>query len=184
MAIKGEIELAEKSTIEFEDAVNEVRKACRQFAMLYFHFSKVLVDELGQENAKPLIQKAIFELAIDRSDQLRQKALAQGLSCTIENFKKITDLPKIGWVNQLGRNHCPYAEVWTKYFDEYPWFKELAPLYCDVIDTTNAENFTENLSHKITENVLTGGESCKREYFSSTQVLKGVLSYGEKRKQD
>jgi len=176
--------MVEENKIEFKDAVNEVRKACRQFAMLYFHFSKVLVEELGEEKAKPLIQKAIFELAADRTDQLREKSSQLGLPCTIENFMKITDLPMIGWVKELGRNHCPYAEAWVKYFDEYPWFKDLAPLYCDVIDTTNAENFTKNMSHKIIENVLTGGESCEREYFASEQVSKGVLSYGEKNKND
>lgn len=176
--------MAEKNMIQYEDAVNEVRKACRQYAMLYFHFSKVLVEELGEEKAKPLIQKAVFNLAIDRSDQLRKKASEQGLEYTMENFMKITDLPMIGWVKELGRNHCPYAEAWVKYFDDFPWFRELAPLYCDVIDTTNAENFTKNLSHKITENVLTGGEYCQRQYFTSEQVQKGVLSYGEKNKEE
>jgi len=170
--------------IELQNSVIDVRKACRQFAMLYFHFSKVLVEELGVEKAKPLIQKAVFQLAIDRSNQLREKAESQGLECTMENFMKITDLPMTGWVKELGRNHCPYAETWVKYFDEYPWFKELAPLYCDVIDTTNAENFTKNMSHKITENVLTGGESCQRIYFPSEQVSKGVYSYGEKSQEE
>lgn len=174
----------EKKSIEYQDAVKEVRKACRQFAMLYFHFAKVLVEELGEDKAKPLIQKAIFELAIDRSDQLREKAIKQGLPCTMETFMKISDLPLIGWVKELGRNHCPYAETWFQYFDEYPWFKEIAPLYCDVIDTTNAENFTQGLSHKITKNVLTGGESCEREYFASEQVSKGIYSYGEKSKKE
>ncbi len=168
------------STIERSEAIAQVRKACRQFAMLYFHFSKVLVEELGEEKAKVLIQKAIFELALDRSNQLREKAGRQQLSFTMETFMQISDLPMIGWVKELGRNHCPYAETWVTYFDEYPWFKELAPLYCDVIDTTNAENFTRTLSHKITKNVLTGGETCEREYFASKQVAEGVLTYGKK----
>lgn len=176
--------MSENKMIEFQDAVNEVRKACRQFALLYFHFSKVLVEELGEDKAKPLIQKAIFELAIDRSDQLREKASKQDLACTMENFMKISDLPLIGWVKELGRNHCPYAESWVGYFEEYPWFKDIAPFYCEVIDTTNAENFTQNMSHKITENVLTGGASCEREYFTSEQVSKGVFSYGEKNKKE
>ena len=152
--------------------------------MLYFHFAKVLVEELGEEKAKPLIQKAIFELAIDRSDQLREIAQKQGLPLIMETFMQISDLPMIGWVKELGCSHCPYAETWFRYFDQYPWFKRISPLYCDVIDTTNAENFTQNLSHKITENVLTGGNSCEREYFQSEQVSKGVYSYGEKNKKE
>jgi hypothetical protein len=166
----------------FNEAIKEVRKMCRQFAMLYFHFSKVLVEEMGVEKAKPIIQKAIFSLAIDRSDQLREKAQLQGLPLTMETFAQITDLSMMGWVKELGCNHCPYAETWFKYFDQYPWFKSISTLYCDVIDTTNAENFTQNMSHKITENVLTGGKYCDREYFPSQQVSKGVFSYGEKNK--
>lgn len=173
-----------EKNIEYQDAVKEVRKACRQFAMLYFHFSKVLVEELGVERAKPLIQKAIFELAIDRSDKLREKAIKQGHKCTMDIFMEVTDLPMMGWVKELGRNHCPYAEAWVKYYDEYPWFRELAPLYCDVIDTTNAENFTRAMSHKITENVLTGGDTCERVYFESKKVSEGVYSYGEKEKEE
>lgn len=172
--------MSEKTMIDYQEAVNEVRKACRQFAMLYFHFAKVLVEELGKDKAKPLIQKAIFELAVDRTNQLREKASKQGLDFTMETFARVTDLPMMAWVQELGKNHCPYAEAWVKYFDEYPWFQELAPLYCDVIDTTNAENFTQCVSHRITKNVLTGGETCEREYFESEQVKKGVFSYGEK----
>lgn len=174
--------MSDAKTIEYQEAVKEVRKACRQYAMLYFHFSKVLVEELGEDKAKPLIQKAIFELAVDRSEQLRGKAEKLGLPLTIETFMEISDLPLIGWVRELGVNHCPYAETWFKYFDEFPWFKEISPLYCDVIDTTNAENFTRGLSHKITENVLLGGTGCQRQYFQSNKVAEGVFTYGEKNK--
>lgn len=175
--------MSEPKTIEYEDAVEQVRKACRQFAMLYFHFAKILVEEFGEEKAAPLIQKAIFELAIDRSGQLRDKAEQSNLDFTMETFMKITDLPTIGWVKELGKDHCPYAQTWVKYYDEFPWFRKLAPLYCDVIDTTNAENFTQCLSHKITKNVLTGGETCEREYFPSKPVSEGVLTYGKKEEQ-
>lgn len=99
------------NTLPYEDAVCEVRKACRQFAMLYFHFAKVLVEELGIERAKPLIQKAVFELSLDRSGQLREKAAQEGLPYTMESFMKLVDLPFIGWVKELGRDHCPYAET-------------------------------------------------------------------------
>ncbi|MDR0629288.1 MAG: hypothetical protein LBG24_06590 [Treponema sp.] len=37
--------------------VGEVRLACRQFAMLYFHFCKVLVESLGEDKALPLVQR-------------------------------------------------------------------------------------------------------------------------------
>lgn len=169
-----------KETISREDAINEVRKACRQFAMLYFHFSRALVDEFGVDRARELIQKAIFELAIDRSGQLREKAEEKGLPYTIESFMQVIDIPFLGWVKELGKNHCPYAETWRKYYDEHPWFKEIAPFYCDVIDTTNAEHFTQTHSHTLHQNVLIEGDSCEREYFESETVKKGGYSYGGK----
>lgn len=174
--------MSKENTIEYDMAIKEIRKACRQFAMLYFHFSKVLVDEFGEDKAKSLIEKTIFNLAIDRSDKLRDKAQKAGIDFTMEGFSEITDLPMIAWLPELKHDHCPYAETWFDYFKEYPWFEKLAPLYCDVIDTTNAENFTKKLSHKITKNVLTGGESCERIYFPSDKVAKGGFTYGEKDK--
>jgi len=166
--------------ISRSEAIDEIRKASRQFAMLYFHFSKILVEELGEVKAKELIRKTIFELALDRSDQLREKAAEKDLPFTMETFSKITDIPHLGWVKELGRDHCPYAATWHKYCEKYPWFRDLAPFYCDVIDTTNAERFTGTHSHKLTQNVLISGDSCEREYFESDIVKEGDYTYGKK----
>lgn len=170
--------MSEEKKIGYGQAVSEVRKACRQFAMLYFHFCKTLVEEFGEEKAKELVQKSVFGLALDRSDQLREKAREQGLDYSQKSFREVTDLPFIGWVKELGKNHCPYAETWVKYFDAYPWFRSLAPFYCDVIDTTNIENFTRRLSHKITKNVLDGDDNCERLYFPDENVANGGFTYG------
>ena len=62
-----------EGTIDKEYAVNEVRKAARQFALLYFHFSKVLYEQFGLEQAKEIIQRVVFEQAVDRSDQMKEK---------------------------------------------------------------------------------------------------------------
>lgn len=170
-----------EGTVERAQMVSEVRKAARQFAMQYFHFSKTLYEEFGLEKAKELIQKTVFELAVDRSDQLREKALAKGLKAdSVEDFRSVIDLPLTGWIPEWGENHCPYAEVWRGYFEKYPWFKELAPFYCDVIDTTTIENFSGHLSHRITQNVILQGCACTREYFESEKVKRGEYTYGTK----
>lgn len=170
-----------EGTIEKEAAVNEVRKAARQFALLYFHFSKVLYEQFGLERAKEIIQQVIFEQAVDRSEQMKEKAHLQGLpSDTLEDFHKVIDLPFLGWIPEWGEDHCPYGEVWRQYIVKYPWFKEIAPFYCDVIDTTTIENFTGHLSHRITQNVILQGDSCKREYFESEKVKEGEYTYGRK----
>lgn len=161
--------------------VKEVRKACYQFAMQYFHFCKNLVDVLGEEKALPIVQKTIFELSLDRSDKMRVKAKELGLVPDLKNFREVGDLARSGWDGwdpSMGGVKCPYAEVWLSYYDKYPWFKRFASLYCDVIDTTNVENFTRSTSHRITKNLLWGDNECTREYFESGQVKQGKFTYG------
>jgi hypothetical protein len=168
--------------------IKDTRLACRQFAMLYFHFCKTLVDALGEDEALPLAQKAVFELALDRTDRSRARALKEGLPPTLENFPKVNDLPSAAWdewkpgTSAAGSGEglrCPYAETWVGYFVEHPWFKRFASLYCDVIDTTNIENFTRTTSHRITKNLLWGDPVCEREYFESGKVKEGLYTYGE-----
>lgn len=170
------------SELKYQPAqVKEVRKACYQFAMQYFHFCKAFVDTLGEEKAFPAVQQTVFELSIDRSDKMRARAIELGLEPTLANFPKVTDLARSGWdgwTPELGGVFCPYAEVWLTYFDNYPWFRRFAPLFCDVIDTTNIENFTRTTSHRITKNLLWGDEKCEREYFESEQVKQGIFTYG------
>ncbi len=161
--------------------VDQIRLEARQFAMLYFHFVKTLYDEFGAEKAKDLVRKTIFEQGVDRSDALREKAIAAGLTTdTRENFRKVSDLPFCGWIHEWGEDHCPYAVIWREYVKKYPWFQEFATFYCDVIDTTTIENFTKHLSHRITQNVIVEGQSCEREYFESNAVKGGKFTYGTK----
>ncbi len=170
-----------EGTVPREEMVSEVRRAARQFAMLFFHFCKTLYDSYGLDETRELVRQAVFELAVDRSDQMREKALAQGLRAdSVEDFMSVTDLPFSGWVPEWGEDHCPYAQVWRTYFEKYPWFREIAPFYCDVIDTTTIENFSGCLSHQITQNVILQGSECTRKDFESEKVLRGEYTYGKK----
>ena len=169
--------MSKTELIAYEEAVSEVRKEFHQFAMLYFHFCKTLVDEFGLEKAGNLIRKTLFDLSIERAEKLRSKAEELGLDYTPESFKIVSDIPVIGWVKELGKNHCPYAECWFRYFGQYPWFKALSQLYCNVIDTTNIEKFTHTVSHRLTKNVLEGDDTCERVYFDSENVKKGKYAY-------
>jgi hypothetical protein len=170
--------------VEYTKLVIETRKAARQFAMLYFHICRTLYESLGEETAYEMIGKMVFELAIDRSDQMRIKAQAQGLDYSLDSFEKVGDLAIDAWsgyTKELGSVLCPYAEVFLGYYEEYPWFRRFASLYCDVIDTTNIENFSRTLSHKLHKNLVLGDSSCERIYFESDDVKKGIYTYGKKK---
>lgn len=156
----------DKGMIPAKEAVSEIRQACFHFADLYFHFSKVLIDEFGREKGKALIERAVRNRAIERGQRLRTQAMAQNLPLTTETWAKITDIPFRGWDESLGRMFCPYAVAWIPRFEESPWFKEIAELYCTVNDPQVTEAFTGNMSQRITKNVLRGDETCERRYFS------------------
>lgn len=167
-------------TVERKLMVDQVRKAARQFAMQYFHFCKTLYERFGHDVAKDIVRQTVYELAVDRSDQIREKSLSQGKKAdSVEDFMSDIDLPFEGWIKEWGEDHCPYAEVWRTYIPKYPWFKEFAPFYCDIIDTTTIENYSKCLSHRITQNVILEGTSCEREYFISEEVKKGKHTYEE-----
>ena len=163
--------------------LKDLRLACRQFAMLYFHFCKSIKNALGEDAAFPVVQETIFNLSLDRTDRTRKRAIEQGLEPTVGNFPKVNDLPQAAWSlwkPDMGGVRCPYAEVWLACLKEEPWFKRFASLYCDVIDTTNIENFTQTTSHRITGNLLWGDPGCEREYFESENVKKGIFTYGKR----
>lgn len=161
--------VAPKKTYELisrDKAVEEVRKACFGFAELYFHFAKTLVETLGEERAFEIAKEAVASRARERAEKLRDVAAEQCLDNTLENWSKVTDIPFLGWDKSLGRNHCPYAETWLKYYGEAPWFRRFALAYCSVNDPIVTEVFTGNrTSQRITKNVLAGDEVCDRVYF-------------------
>jgi len=169
--------MSDSREYELSKEVKDIRRECRQFAMLYYHLCKVLVEELGIHTAKEKVQKILYSLSIDRTNQLRKRAEKLKLPCTLDTFNEINDLPTNGWVEELGKCHCPYAECWVTYYEQSPWFREFAPLYCNVIDTTNIENFTKKLTHKLTKNVLTGDDTCERIYVESDNVKSGKFTY-------
>ena len=167
-----------KDTVDIMD----VRLASKQFAMLYFHFCNTLKNAFGEKKALDLVQKTIFEFSLDRTDRARKRAADLGIENILENFPLVNDLPIIAWSDwepEMGGVRCPYAEVWLEYFEKNPWFKPFAVLYCDVIDTTNIENFTRTMSQKITKNLLCGDSCCDHEYFESDAVKAGNFTYGK-----
>jgi hypothetical protein len=167
-------------TIDKKEAVEAVREASRHFADLYFYFVKVLVEELGEEKAKTLVQRVLFERSVERAKKMEKKAELFNKEKIPENIYYLTDVPFLGWVKELGVNHCPYGAAWLTRYDEHPWFKEFAAFYCDVTDTSVAELFTGCYSHKLTKNVVLGEESCERIYYKDDKVSAGEYTYGKK----
>lgn len=84
--------------IALEEAAAEVRLASRRIAMLHLAYARTLVEELGEEEGKKIILKAIKRYGIYAGEEVRKKVEAQGLEPTPENYGagSARSLPNIG----------------------------------------------------------------------------------------
>ena len=82
--------------------------------MLYFNFVKTLVEKYGVDEAKEITHTVLFGLALERSDEMRNRASELGINCTVEAMNKVTDIAFLGWDESKGKD--PYGEQWNKYY--------------------------------------------------------------------
>ena len=161
------------------EAVAQIRSMATQFADLYFCFVQEIRAALGDEDAREMVRRVLFQRARERAAAMVARAQAQGIERTPENMPRVSDIAYMGWAPALGREHCPCGVAWNARIAQYPWFREYARMYCDVMDTTVAEAFTGNCSHKLLKNVVLGDESCERVYYPDEAVKDGHFTYGE-----
>ncbi|UCE41284.1 MAG: L-2-amino-thiazoline-4-carboxylic acid hydrolase [Candidatus Aminicenantes bacterium] len=109
-------------TITKREALENVQRALRRGAMLYHHFCETLVDELGEERGKELIQKAVDAYGERIGQEAKKGAQEKGLALTPENFE--SDLPDDAWNTEVvivdGEervrvHHCPLASEWMNW---------------------------------------------------------------------
>jgi len=149
----------EKDLISREECIKNIRQECFHFANLYYHFAKVLIDELGREKGKGLIAKAVKNFAIERGLNLRKRVAELGLEPTPENFMKVTDIPIIAWVRTHEGFYCPYGDAWNKKRD---LGREVGLIYCEMNDSTIYETYNPQWKQmKITKHVLWGDDFCE-----------------------
>lgn len=163
--------------ISRRQAVDEVRMMAVSFAELYFAFVRDLRDEFGEEHALKIARRVLYNRAKERAEAMIRRAEREGIERVPENIRDTSDVPYLGWDLCLGRDHCPYGMAWNRRIGEHLWFRKFAALYCDVTDTTIAEVFTGNCSHRLYENVVLGDERCLRRYYPDEKVAAGVHTY-------
>lgn len=162
-----------------QTAVLQVREMAFSFGELYFSFVSEMYDEFGDEKTTEMVTRILFKRAKERALIMIEKAEQLKMERIPENINKLSDVPRLGWDESLGCDHCPYGLIWRNRISNAIWFEKYARLYCDVTDTTIAEVFTGCYSHKITKNVVSKDDSCEREYFISEKVKNGIYTYGK-----
>ena len=169
--------MEEKETVSRKQAVEEVRNMAFQFADMYFAFVKVIREKFGEEEAADIAQRVLYMRASERAEKMIRKAEEEGAERTPENINRLSDVSYLGWDSSYGIETCPYGAQWNRRIAEEPWFRKFAALYCDVTDTTIAEVFTADSSHRLYKNVVLGDDSCERTYFPSDEVRRGNRTY-------
>jgi hypothetical protein len=167
----------ESNTVSRQQAVGEVRNMAFQFADMYYAFVKVLRDRYGDEEALDIARRVLFMRAKERAEKMKVKAGEEGVERTPENIHDMSDVSYLGWDPSFGIDTCPYGAAWNRRIKDDPEFRKFACLYCDVTDTTIAEVFTGDCSHRLYKNVVLGDDSCERTYFPSEEVKNGVITY-------
>lgn len=152
----------EKDKISRKQASKEVLSIIRRAALIHYCYGKTLIEELGEEQGKELILKAIQSYGEAVGKRVREETMAKELDLLVENYQE--DLPKLGWeiekVNvegeQRARVHvCHLAEVWKEL-----GASEIGRLYC-FVDQAKYSAYNPDLECIHIKNVLDGDPYCE-----------------------
>ena len=115
-------------------------RSSRRLGLLHLAFSRALVDELGEEEGRRLILKAIKRYGTMIGEEVRKAVEEQGLPLTPENYGigPSRSLPEFGMhsgseeievdaVKRFRAYGCVMAKVWKEYGEE-----KIGRLYCYV----------------------------------------------------
>ena len=127
-----------EESISKEEFMKEACKMARLFALLYYHFARVLVEEFGKDRGKELIVRAVKDFALERGRKMREEALRLGLSLTSQSMSELSDLPRYTFYTNEQGTHCPFADVWE---EKGVLGQELGLLYCNINDPYKAKGF-------------------------------------------
>lgn len=154
----------ESQVVPIEEARQGVRNMSRRLGLLHICFARTLIDELGEEKGRELIERAIWTYGTRVGEQIRARVHALGLEPTLENFSHGSDLPAIGFEGQSvvvdgePRHQafgCALAEVWAEYGEQ-----ELGGLYC-LVDPAKMQAYNPDWTMVHTKKIPRGDECCE-----------------------
>ena len=146
-----------KETFTRQETFDQVRAMARLFGLMFYHFSNLAVEQLGEEKGKEFVAEAVKRFGLERAKRVRDEVEKMGLEPVLENYGKVLDLPRIGWGGPDRKTFCPFAEVWIQKGAE-----ELCKLYCEV-DVWKYVGYNPDIKVKRLRSVLQGDRDCKYE---------------------
>jgi len=152
----------EKEMITKEEALRQIRLSLRRTSLMYHYFSKVILEDLGEERGTALIRKAIHEYGFHIGRDARRKVDEKGLAPVAENFE--SDLPMLAWNREavivqgekrVRIHHCPLGEEWLQLGSG-----QTARLYC-FVDQAKTQAFNPDYEYIHIKNILDGDPYCE-----------------------
>lgn len=151
--------------ISKQEATRQVRQMGRMMASLYCHMSREISAAVGEEKAKEIISRAVWNYGFERGTEQKAKIIDAGYEHIPENYSCIPDLPSLGWEvekvsqgenqTQIQISYCPFADVWQE-----KDFADFGRIYCSV-DQAKYKGFHTDSDLVHLKNVLDGDEYCE-----------------------
>ena len=147
-----------------EEALEGARNMARRLALLHMAYARTLVDALGEEAGRELIEQAVRAYGARIGERTRQRVEAQGLEPSPENFGLGSDLPAAVFPSQpvevegearsraLG---CVLYDIWREYGEE-----DLGALYC-LVDPAKMEAYDPAWTMVHTRRLPLGDAYCE-----------------------
>lgn len=154
----------QEAAIPADEARKAVEDMTRRVGLLHLCFARLLVDELGEERGRELIEKAVWDYGTRIGKNTRDRVVALGLEPTLANFDKGSDLSPIGFNHRTevvdGEQRyqslgCAMADVWREYGEE-----ELGALYC-LVDPAKMQAYDPDWTMVHTKKIPYGDECCE-----------------------
>jgi hypothetical protein len=154
----------ERDQVSAAEARKAVQDMSRRVGLLHMCYARTLVDELGEERGRELIEKAIWDYGTKIGHRMRERVLAKGLEPTVENMDQGSDLSPIGFdhrdveidgeirAQSLG---CAIAEPWHDYGEQ-----ELGGLYC-LVDPAKMQAYHPDYTMVHLRKIPNGDPCCE-----------------------
>lgn len=150
--------------VPYDEARQAVLDMARRVALLHMSYARTLVDALGEERGRALIERAIRAYGARIGERTRARVEALGLEPEPHNFARGSDLSPLAFPSeavtvdgeQRSRSWiCVLAEIWREYGEE-----ALGSLYCGV-DPAKMEAYNPAWTMVHTHKIPNGGECCE-----------------------
>jgi len=150
--------------IPYDQAREAVLDMARRVALLHMSYARTLVDALGEERGRALIESAIRAYGTRIGERTRARVESLGLEPEPHNFARGSDLPPSAFPSEVvtvdgerrsRSESCVLADVWREYGEE-----ALGSLYCGV-DPAKMEAYNPEWTMVHTHKIPDGDACCE-----------------------